>query len=203
MTAEAPKVQLRIRRADLIDQIIHEAQEEHRQRLKKADADISAAAQEFVNAVSAEALKIAAPVIDALKKVSKSDRNWRADFKWSPEWTRRSPGSFEYEASFAQEIAVKLSNGERYSYSDHFTINLKLTPLLVALRTKALDAARARGQLAEVDTRIAAMRVDAGRKIIRQAIRNLPEGEKLLEAVRSLRIQAEQSMGKGLLLPES
>jgi hypothetical protein len=213
-TKTEPKMELRLTRADFIDQVVTQGRREAEGQLKVALEETKKAARAFVDAVKVDALRIAKPVVEAANKVRRSTSTAYAHFSYRIEFSdeelkrerlARMMSSVEFEGTEPKETFSVEVNFKNERYGDNgFSIwlSVPLTRELHRLRMAAMNAASAEHELRHRYRNYQQAKGEITRKMLAQAIDELPGGKKLLKALNDLRRRSDETQ-KPLQLAES
>jgi hypothetical protein len=189
-----PHPALKINRTDLINTVIGEVASERMKKLSEARRNAHEACQAFIKAVAEEAMIIAKPVIEALKKVSGIDRNYFPSFSWRPGYNHGYDREFKPQGPI---LSVQISNhsSDNRSASNTFYVDVTVTPRMAKLREAAFAAVKIEGEVSSehANATRSGLRAEAQHKILRQAIENMPGGSDVIKMLKGLYHQAERN----------
>lgn len=201
-----PRAALRISRRDVVNQIVANARAQNLKAIEATKKLRDAACQAFVQAVCDAAMEAAAPAIEVLNRVGSRKGAYQASYSFDPSIRDDGDGNRRFEG-MRSSVHVDITDKERNGHYDRdynrFNVEVKLSKELLALRDAALKLVMELADLRLIEresTREQAMRVS--RKLLNQAIKDLPEGEALLDLMDGLRKRVEKETGKHLLLGE-
>jgi hypothetical protein len=198
------KVQLKLNRKDLIDQLIHEVERENRRLIEEAREEARGLKAELMEMIKESAKKRAKPAMTVLMRMDPQlqDDDWRASFDYSDLFpdTEDFDDVGDGDAAILSSVNVRIQNGSRWNGVAHFSVNVAV-PAKARKLIERIQAARSRVNAlrSELHVHQRDKRSAATRSLIGQSIENCPEAKAAMEALRILTAQIEKRTGKRLL----
>jgi len=191
-----PKVTLKITRADLINQVVMSARDDYKKGRGKLQEAEHGAVQKYVDAVNAYALKKHSGLIEQLQKATLTSGAILPRFTFTT-WNVRMTGGKAKVESIPNIVRLEFRDDR---HTTEFRVELTLTKPLQALRKKLFEAIRARLEYdATSEKRITQQRAEVRDRLVRQSIKNSPDGAAMLAAIEALRVQLETETDQNIL----